>query len=312
MIGLAFSPLGPIAIAIAVTVSVSCMVYGVINEGKILKDLKVQQNEGKAVEELMEMRGEQLEILANNPKLAAVLMKDIKSPEKKIGFDKTVEIKNAMEGMPETLVPFLGNLMSGNPVFIAVGTFTFATNTFYNISEEVLFSKQRDQMMDITKENQNLLGIEFPIGKGGNFLKDQLLENKAKLHALEKMKDTNESDPEKTREEFDKIKEKYKAEHKDDYKEKYEVKGDVLAHTKEAFQQSFSYEKSREMLAPMAYHNEDKNSTLTIDIQQKQNAIIQQQRMKEEGIGNNKKNVEKKSTFVEKLKSKSDYIEKTI
>jgi hypothetical protein len=233
-----------------------------------------------------------------------------------------------MEGMPEMLVPFLGNVMSGNPILMGVGLFTLLTSTVANTSEQLSFSDQRDKMMDIMKQNQALLGIEFPIGKGGDFLKEQWLDNKAKSYALEQMKDTTETDPKKIREEFNNLKDAYKEKYQEhnkknqyeqgleanayaqdktkgttetdpmkqqeefnryrqeymkehqSYEEKYEVKGGVLAHAKEAFVGSMSYDKSREIFAPMAHHDEKKEANLRAEIQGMKEDIvgIQEQR----------------------------------
>ena len=69
---LAFSPFGPIAIAISASISVLCLGLGVVIDGKNLKDLRVQQKEAKALESIMELQMEKLKILDKSPELKKI------------------------------------------------------------------------------------------------------------------------------------------------------------------------------------------------------------------------------------------------
>ena len=93
---LAFSPFGPIAIAISASISVLCLGLGVVIDGKNLKDLRVQQKEAKALESVMELQKEKLEILDKSPELKKILNDVLQKGEKLDGGDKTLKIKNIL------------------------------------------------------------------------------------------------------------------------------------------------------------------------------------------------------------------------
>lgn len=73
----------------------------------------------------MELKGDKLKILANNPKLAQVLRDDLDKQAKIQGQGKTLKIKNILQHLPESAVPLVGNIMTGNPIFMGVGIFSF-------------------------------------------------------------------------------------------------------------------------------------------------------------------------------------------
>ena len=272
---LALSPFGAVAIGICAGVSVGCLVSSTIIDGKSLRDLKVQQKEALALEKLMGLKKEKLQILAENPKLAEVLKNDLDKKSQMQGQDKTVRIKNVLQSLPECIVPLIGNVMTGNPISIGIGIFTLLTDITARVGEQQSFSKQRDKMMEIVKSNQELLGVEFPTGKGLEFLKDKIRESDAELKALERLAKNN---VDKTAEDIKKDFQQYKKEEMDRNKnqefEELKVKG-LAYYTGSAFVKSFSYDKSREVFAPLAEYDEAKQVELKNDIRSAEAKIIE-------------------------------------
>ncbi len=232
----------------------------------------------------MELKGDKLKILANNPKLAQVLRDDLDKQAKIQGQGKTLKIKNILQHLPESAVPLVGNIMTGNPIFMGVGIFSFMAGGKGGVKEQEAFSEQRNKMVDVVKKNKELLGIEFPAAKGLNFLKEKMLESEAELEALKQLEEkilqneVNDKDSEEIKREFQKCKEeqmeKYKnTEYKEEQVEEYRsqmskdfsVKG-LGYYTGSAFAQSFSYDKSREIFAALTPYNEARQTGLRRDI----------------------------------------------
>lgn len=272
---LALSPFGAVAIGICAGVSVGCLVSSTIIDGKSLRDLKVQQKEALALEKLMGLKKEKLQILASNPKLGEVLKDDLDKEAKMQGQDKTVRIKNVLQSLPECIVPLIGNVMTGNPISIGIGVFTLLTDITARVGEQQSFSRQRNQMMEIVKSNQELLGVEFPTGKGLEFLKDKIRESDAELKALERLAKNNvDKTPESIKDDFHQYKKEEMDKNKNQEFEELKVKG-LAYYTGSAFVKSFSYDKSRGVFAPLAEYDEAKQVELKNDIRSAEAKIVE-------------------------------------
>ena len=263
---LALSPFGAVAAGVSAAISVGCLVSSVIMDGKNLRDLKTQQKEALAVEKLMELEKEKLTILAKSPKLVEALKKDLDEKPQMEGQDKIVKIKNVLQYSPELLVPLIGNIMSGNLVAIGIGLFSLTTSVTADTIEQHSFSKQRNELMEIVKNNKELLGIKFPAGKGIEFLKERIRESDAELKALQQLEVKVDGKGQKEiQEEFQKYKAEEMAKNKNQEYKELNVRG-VGYYTGTAFFKSFSSDKNMELFAPLANYNEAKQTQLKIDI----------------------------------------------
>jgi hypothetical protein len=271
---LAFSPFGPIAIAVSASISVLCLGIGVIMDGKNLKDLRVQQKEAKALESLMELHKEKLEVLDQSPELKKILSEVLQKGEILDGKDKTLKIKNVLQHFPEALIPLIGNVMSGNIISISTGIFCVIVGGISAINEQKSFSKQREEMYEVVQANKALLKIggleiDYPRGGGLDFLKGLIVNTENEIAAIksiqEKIKngEVTLDNPEQVKlqfsKELDSVKDIPRAESSkaDDLK----VHG-LNYYIKKAFMGSFSYDRSREIFAPLAHHHEDNNKKL--------------------------------------------------
>ena len=278
---LAFSPFGPIAIAISASISVLCLVLGVVIDGKNLKDLRVQQKEAKALESIMELQMEKLKILDKSPELKKFLDDVLQKGEKLDGKDQTLRIKNVLQHFPEALIPLIGNIMTGNMISISAGAFCVMVGGISAVNEQQSFSNQREEMHEIVQAYKSLLkgagiDIDYPRGGGLEFLKGLIvnteneitaikniqekiekgeltLEDPAKIKLqfgseLESVKDIPRAEPSKARAELSKV-------------EGLEVNGSGY-YIKKAFMGSFFYDQSREIFAPLAHYNADNHKKL--------------------------------------------------
>ena len=270
---LAFNPFGAIGIIVGTVVSVGCLVSGVIMDGSNLRGLKVQQKEALALEKLMELKKDKLQILANNPELAQALKDDIDKRAEIEGQGKTLKIKNILQHLPEATVPLVGNIMTGNPITIGVGIFCFMTNLVAGAAEQQSFNKQRNKMIDIVKKNKELLGLEFPAGKGLSFLKSKIQESHAELGALKKL-EGNAANKNQTqiKEEFEKYKKEEMKEDRTQELKEFNVRR-MPYYVGSAFAKSFSSDKNKEIFAPLANYNQNKQEHLKDTIKNANNTI---------------------------------------
>lgn len=271
---LAFSPFGPIAIAISASISVLCLGLGVVIDGKNLKDLRVQQKEAKALESVMELQMEKLEILDKSPELKKILNDVLQKGEKLDGGDKTLKIKNILQHFPEALIPLIGNVMTGNMITIGAGAFCVMVGGISAINEQKSFSKQREEMHEIVQANKALLksgglDIDYPRGGGLDFLKGLIVNTENEITAIKNIQEKitkgelTLSDPEQVKLQFTKelesIKDIPRAE--PSKAEGLEVHG-LGYYTKKAFMGSFFYDQSREIFAPLAHYDADNHEKL--------------------------------------------------
>ena len=271
---LAFSPFGPIAIAISASISVLCLGLGVVIDGKNLKDLRVQQKEAKALESVMELQMEKLEILDKSPELKKILNDVLQKGEKLDGGDKTLKIKNILQHFPEALIPLIGNVMTGNMISIGAGAFCVMVGGISAINEQKSFSKQREEMHEIVQANKALLksgglDIDYPRGGGLDFLKGLIVNTENEITAIKNIQEKIEKgeltleDPAKIKLQFaEELKSVKNAPRVEPSKtEGLEVHG-LGYYTKKAFMGSFFYDQSREIFAPLAHYNVDNHKKL--------------------------------------------------
>jgi hypothetical protein len=271
---LAFSPFGPIAIAISASISVLCLGLGVVVDGKNLKDLRVQQKEAKSVESIMELQMEKLEILDKSPELKKILDDVLQKGEKLNGKDQTVRIKNVLQHFPEALIPLIGNIMTGNMISISAGAFCVMVGGISAVNEQQSFSKQREEMHEIVQAYKILLkgagiDIDYPRGGGLEFLKGLIVNTENEINAIKNIQEKIEKG-ELTLEDPAKIKLQFASELESvkdiprtepSKADGLEVKG-LNYYVKKAFTGSFFYDQSREIFAPLAHYNADNHKKL--------------------------------------------------
>ena len=271
---LAFSPFGPIAIAISASISVLCLGLGVVIDGKNLKDLRVQQKESKALESVMELQMEKLEILDKSPELKKILNDVLQKGEKLDGKDQTLKIKNILQHFPEALVPLIGNVMTGNMISISAGAFCVMVGGISAINEQKSFSKQREEMHEIVQANKALLkngglDIDYPRGGGLDFLKGLIVNTENEIEAIKNIQEKIErgeltlEKPELIKQQFTEELENVKSIPRTETSkaEGLEVQG-LNYYIKKAFMGSFFYDQSREIFAPLAHYNADNHKKL--------------------------------------------------
>ena len=274
---LALSPFGTVAIAIAAGVSVLTLGLGLVIEGKNLKDLRVQQKEALALETITDLHKEKLEALDKTPELKAIL-DDVLTKEYKLdGKDQTLRIKNVLQHFPEALIPLAGNIMTGNMISIAAGIFCVMVGSVTAINEQKSFSKQRNEMREMIQASKDMLrengglDIDYPYGSGLDFLKDSIRSTEAEIQAIKNIQNKIESgeinidDPNQVKLQFkaelESVKEQLKNQVSKADNPKLEVQS-LGYYAKKAFFGSFSYENSREIFAPLAFHNKKKQEQL--------------------------------------------------
>ena len=105
-------------IGVAAAISTVSLVHAVVSEGNRLKDLRTQQKEALALQELLELQTEkvkELEVFKNNPKLLNTFYdkfsQEHEGPKKS---DVKLRIKNVFERIPESIIPLTGNILSAN------------------------------------------------------------------------------------------------------------------------------------------------------------------------------------------------------
>ena len=271
---LAFSPFGPIAIAISASISVLCLGLGVVIDGKNLKDLRVQQKESKALESVMELQMEKLEILDKSPELKKILNDVLQKGEKLDGSDKTLKIKNILQHFPEALIPLIGNVMTGNMITIAAGAFCVMVGGVSAINEQKSFSKQREEMHEIVQANKALLksgglDIDYPRGGGLDFLKGLIVNTENEITAIKNIQEKIErgeltlEKPELIKQQFIKELESVKSTPRTEPSKAdgLEVQG-LNYYIKKAFLGSFFYDQGREIFAPLAHYDADNHKKL--------------------------------------------------
>ena len=271
---LAFSPFGPIAIAVSASISVLCLGIGVIIDGKNLKDLRVQQKEAKALEGIMELHKEKLEVIDQSPELKKILNEVLQKREILNGEDKTLRIKNVLQHFPEALIPLVGNAMSGNIISISAGIFCVIVGGISAINEQKSFSKQREEMYEVVQANKALLKmggleIDYPRGGGLDFLKGLIVNTENEIAAIKSIQqkiaqgEITLDNPEQVKLQFSQELEGAKNMSRGEPSKADDLKVHGLNYyIKKAFMGSFSYDRSREIFAPLAHHHEDNNKKL--------------------------------------------------
>ncbi|WP_236869897.1 hypothetical protein [Candidatus Bandiella numerosa] len=271
---LAFSPFGPIAIAVSVSISVLCLGIGVVIDGKNLKDLRVQQKEAKALEKIMELHKEKLEVLDQSPELKKILGEVWQKREILDGEDKTLKIKNVLQHFPEALIPLIGNVMTGNIISISAGIFCMMVGGVSAINEQKSFSKQREEMYEVVQANKVLLKrggleVDYPQGGGLDFLKGMIINTENEIIAIKNIQnkiaqgEITLDNPEQVKLQFNQELESVKNIPRVELSKADDLKIHGLNYyIKKAFMGSFSYDRSREIFAPLVHHNADNHKKL--------------------------------------------------
>jgi hypothetical protein len=191
------------------------------------------------------------------------------------GKDKTLKIKNILQHLPEALIPLVGNIMNGNLISIGAGGFCVMVGAVSAVNEQKYFSKQRDEMYNIIQTNKDILlkngglNIDYPQGAGLDFFKNCIRDTEAEIQAIKNIQtkiENGEIDinkPEQVKENFrmelESVKEHLKSQTSKADDSKLEVHS-LSYYTKKAFFANFSYDRSREIFAPLAHYKEEKHT----------------------------------------------------
>ncbi len=315
---LLLSPFGPLAIGIAATVSVLTLGLGIVIEGKNLKDLRVQQKEALALETITELHKEKLETLDKTPELKSILDEMLKQEHKLDGKDKTLKIKNILQHFPEALIPLVGNIMTDNMISIGAGGFCVMVGAVSAVNEQKSFSKQRDEMYNIIQTNKDMLrengglSIDYPQGSGLDFLKGCIRDTEAEIQAIKNIQakiengEININKPEQVKKQFkaelSQVKKDLEARSSKADNPKLEVHS-LNYYTKKAFFASFSYDRSREIFAPLAHYKEEKHTEFRDFYKDRVKGKIVDTPSKQ---AQKDKDISTKRSFVESLTQKSE------
>ena len=167
--------------------------------------------------------------------------------------------------------------MTGNMISIGAGIFCVMVGSVTAINEQKSFSNQRNEMREMIQASKKMLrengglDIDYPQGSGLDFLKDSIRSTEAEIQAIKNIQDKIKSgeisidDPDQVKLQFKAELESVKKELKNQTSKADDPKFEVQSlgyYAKKAFFGSFSYENSREIFAPLAFYNQDKQEHL--------------------------------------------------